>query len=483
MSYKKFVKNIGIISFTTLVSTLGGIILLPIITKLLGAQEYGIWVVIITIISLAPLLLTLGLPLAIGRFLPGEKNKKEIQDGIYSALSVTFVVCSVFSFFVIIFANHISKFLNIGESTLIVLLGPIFILECLNLIFFATIRAFQKIKAYSFFIIFAGSGQPILAIILILLGYGILGAVVALLLMRIILFLMMFIFTIKLVGLKIPNFAKTKDYLFLGLPSLGSYTSSWIIKSSDRYLINFFLGIVFVGYYAPGCALGNILILFLGPLSFILPVVLAEHFDSNKIDEVKTYLKYSLKYFLLFAIPGAFGLSVLSKQILTIFSTPEIASNGYIVTSFLAFAVLFYGICDIFEQILLLFKKTKISSAIWITVALLNIALNLILIPIFGIIGAGIASLTTMVSAASITYLYSAKYLKFKFEIDRLFIFKIISASVLMSLFILWLKPLGFYKTVTAVILSVLFYSALIFLLKCFDRKELDFLKGLVRKT
>ena len=483
MYHKKFVKNIGIMSFSSLLSTLGGIILLPIITKLLGVAEYGVWVVFITMTALAPLILTLGLPLAIGRFIPGEKDKEQIQDGIYSTFSIVVVVCVILSFFIVIFYNQIGKFLNIENTSLILLLPPIFLFECLNLVFFATIRALQKVKAYSFFIIFAGSAQPAIVIVLILLGYGIFGAILSLLIMRIILFLMLFAFINNIVGFKIPNFIKTKDYFLLGLPTLGSYMSSWIIKSGDRYLINFFLGIIFVGYYAPGITLGNFLTLILSPLSFILPVVLAKHFDNNQISEVKNYLKYSLKYFLMISIPAALGLSILSKQILTIFSTSEIATNGYLITSFAAFGIVFYGICDIFEQILLLHKKTKISSTIWLTCALLNIVTGLILIPLFGIAGAGIAFLITMFVASLLTYFYATKYLKFSFYIDWLFILKVISASFLMGLFITWLQPIGLYKTFVTVLLGIFIYGILIFSLKCLNQEEIKFLKGLFRKT
>lgn len=482
MSYKKFVKNIGVMSFTSFVSTLGGIVLLPIITKLLGASEYGIWVVFITMTALAPLLLTLGLPLALGRFLPGEKDKKQVQDGIYSTFVIVISICLLLSIFIIFFSNQIADLLNVRNATLTMLLAPIFLFECLNLVCFAIIRAFQKVKAYSFFIVFAGSGQPALVIALILMGWGIFGAILSLLLIRIILFIIMFTFIARDVGFKVPQFLNMKEYIFLGAPTLGGYMSSWIIKSSDRHFINSFLGIIFVGYYAPGIALGNILSLVLAPLSFILPAILAEHFDSNRINEIKKYLEYSLKYFLILSIPGAFGLSLLSKQIMTIFSTTEIASNGYLITIFASFGVLFYGICDIFDQILLMFKKTKITSMIWMVIAIINIALNLMLIPYLGIIGAGIALLTTMLLAAVITCFYSIKYLKFNFKIDWIFISKIIIASALMGSIALIIHPSGFYKTMITVVSSVLIYVILLFVFRCFNENELNFLKGLIRR-
>ena len=75
----------------------------------------------------------------------------------------------------------------------------------------------------------------------------------------------------------------------------------------------------------------------LAPFSILLPSVLPKYYDENNIEKVRIFLKYSMKYFLLIAIPSAFGLSILSKPILLILTTPEIALNGYLITPFVAF--------------------------------------------------------------------------------------------------------------------------------------------------
>ena len=43
MSYKKFTKDVGLVIFTNIILALRGIILLPIITKMLGVESYGVW--------------------------------------------------------------------------------------------------------------------------------------------------------------------------------------------------------------------------------------------------------------------------------------------------------------------------------------------------------------------------------------------------------------------------------------------------------
>jgi len=481
MPYQKFTKDVGLIGLTNLLIGLEGLIILPIITKLLGPENYGIWAQIMVTLSLATPILTLGLPFTLIRFLAAEKNKKEIQEGIYSVLSVVFIAGAIASLFLIIFSNPISNFLGISNPILIKILALVILLDCLNLVFHGVLRAFQKIKTYSFFAIFKAFGEVGLIIGAISLGYGLLEAIIALLIVRLIIFLTLGGLIIKRIGLKLPNFSRIKEYLSFGMPTIASNISYWIIQLSDRYLIGYFWGVLYVGYYASAYAFGDIIIFFIAPLTFILLPVLSKFFDENKILAVKNYLKHSLKYFLMIAIPSTFGISILSKQLLTIFSTSEIALNAYFITPLVALSMLLYGISAIINQIIILLKKTKTAGIIWMGAALINLGLNFIFIPKFGILSAAITTLIAYTFGFILTWCYAFK--DFRFEIDWEFILKSIFASILMTVFIIWFTPVGLLKTITAIILGAILYGILILLFKGFSKKEIEFLKEFFRKT
>jgi len=473
-SYQRFTKNFGLIASTNIVIAAERIILLPIITKLLGAVNYGIWAQLGVTISLLTPLVLLGLPYALVRFLAGEKEKKEIQEGFYSVFALVFIITLIVASLLIIFSNSIAGFLQIPQ-VLVRILAVVISFECLNLVLLSLFQAFQEIKKYASFLILKAFGEISLVIVSIFLGYGIFGAVLSLLVIRIIIFSLLSALILKRIGIKIPVFSKIKSYLSFGLPTVLSGASYWAVASSDRYLIGFFLGILFVGYYASAYTIGNFLNFLIYPFIFMLPPVLSKLFDENKIDEVKNYLKYSLKYFLIIAIPACFGLSILSKQLITIFSTKEIAVNSYFITPFIVLSVLLYGIYIILVQILVMFKKTKIFGIIWLGVALLNIILNLIFISLYGIIAAALSTLISYSLALVLTWHYSFR--EFKFKIDWKTAIKSILASSLMALFIFWLNPAGLCKTVIAIIFGGLFYAILILLLKSFDQREINFVK------
>lgn len=453
------------------------IIFLPIITKLLGAENYGIWTQLLITISLIIPLTSLGLQTSLTRFVPSEKNKKEVQEGVYSALILVFFVILLTSLILIVFADRFSLALGFNQI-FIKLLSIVVVIEALNAMLLVVVQAVREIGKYFWFSILKMLGETVFVIGAIMLGYGLYGAIIAFLFVRIIIFLFLLLYIFKKIGVKLPDFSLIKKYLAFGLPTVFSNFSYWVVIASDRYLIGFFLGIIFVGYYAPAYSLGTILGFFLFPLSSILSIVLPRLFDENNISEVKKYLSYSLKYYLLIIIPSVFGLSVLSRKLLVIFSTQEIASHSYFITPFITVSIFLYGVSYFFSQVLVLGKKTKTIAGIWMTAAVLNFGFNIAFIPIFGIIAAAVTTLASYLFSFLAMWYFSSK--EFKFEIDWVFVLKSILSSILMSLFIIRFNPTGLLKVFVLIALSVGIYAILMLLLNGIKKKEIEFLKNLL---
>lgn len=479
MSYKKFTKDAGFVFLGQLLTVISGIVTLPIITKSLGAQNYGVWVQLMVTLGLISSFAHMELPYTLVRFLAAEKDKEAIRDGVWSVFSIVLGVCLFVFLFFVLFSGPISNFLE-SDKILVVILSLVILFECLNQVFYSFIRAFQKVKKYFSFKVAQAMGGVFLIILAILLGYGLLGAILSLLITKIAAFLFLGIEVCKKASFKIPRFLKIKKYLAFSLPRIPENISFWAVQSSDRYVIGFFLGTIFVGYYAPAYTLGYFLYFFMTPMSFLLPATLSNYYDNGQIEKVKIYLKYSLKLFLTMAIPAFFGLFVLSRQLLEIFSTREIARNSYSAVPFIAFSFLLFGIYTIASQVIVLKKNTKISSGIWLAAAFLNIVLNLVFVPVFGIIAAAVATSLSYLLATVLACKYSFGHLKF--GVDRKMIFKSIIASSVMAYLVILLRPEGFYKVFFAVVSGALAYGALMILLKAFTKQEFQLLKEMLKR-
>jgi O-antigen/teichoic acid export membrane protein len=246
----------------------------------------------------------------------------------------------------------------------------------------------------------------------------------------------------------------------------------WVVDSSDRYLIGLLLGTLYVAYYSPSYSLGNFVSMFAVPFGYILPAALSKYYDENRITEVKTALNYSLKYFLLTAVPFGIVVSLFSKQILTLLTTTEIAQNGYFVTPYIAVSVLAFGVSSIISNVMVLKKRTDINAATWIIAALLNVGVNVVLVPRLGITGAAIGTVVAYLFASTVFVYYNLK--SAKIELDYVMSAKIVGTALLASVFLVPLTNVKIVELVPILLFCAGVYAGLLLLFRVVDKRELS---------
>jgi O-antigen/teichoic acid export membrane protein len=257
--YKLFTQRIGLIGITHLLLSLSGIILLPILTKTLPIEEYGIWIQSTVIIGLILAVATLGLPSTMVRFLAAAKKKEEIQEGFYSIVFIVLFASVIASSLLFLFSEPIAVTLFNDNLTIARILALIVFIECLNFILLQYFRAFQQIKKHSIFSFLQTYLRIVLVAYFVLSGYGILGAVIGLLISDLILFLSQGFLIVSEIGITIPKFIHTREHLAFGLPLVPAILSHWVVNSSDVFIISIFLGSAFVGYYSPAYFVNDII--------------------------------------------------------------------------------------------------------------------------------------------------------------------------------------------------------------------------------
>jgi len=477
--HKLFAQRAGLISLTYVLTTFIRILLVPILSKNMPIEEYGTWVQVNATIGLIPPLIGLGLPFALVRFLSSTKNKKDLQEGFYSISFVVLLISGVASLLFLLFSNPLAKILFDNNIKVAMIIPAIFFIESLISLPMNLFRVFQKIKRHSFFLILDMVFTVAFASYFILLGNGIFGAVTGLLISKVLVFVGMMIFVFKDIGFSLPKFINLREYLNFSIPVLPSNFSNWIINSSDRYVITIFLGTAFAGYYAPGYTVGSLISMFAAPLFFLLPPVLSNYYDEKKYIEFSKVLKYSIKYYLLIAIPSVFGLSILSKSILTILTTNEIASIGYLITPYTTISYLLYGLKGIIGNVLVVQNKTKIIGGVISISAIINLGLNIIVVPIMGINGAALTTLISFIFAFLVILYYSSKAKLF--SLDIIFIIKSLIASIIMSILIIYLNPINMFPLIISIVLGAIVYFGIILLLKGIKKEEIQFFINLLR--
>lgn len=477
--YKKYAKNAGLATFANVVVRLKSFVLLPILTKTLGPELYGIFTQIFVTISLIAPFCTLRLGYAIIRFLGPEKSKDKISRGFYSISVFVLLIGAIASILLFVLSRYLASnfFGGVQAAYYIKISAILVVLFAVDQIIIEYFEAFQEMAKYAIFLTVQSFAEVIFTAYLVYSGLGLLGAILSVLITRIIVTLLGYLWIKSRIGVSVPNFLLVKSYLPFCIPILPTIITYWFVNSGDRYIIGYFKGAYSVGVYSAAYNIGSILNFFYVPLSSILLPAISRAYEDNRMHELKNYLKYSYKILLMLSIPSFFALLVLSRPLLNIFTSSEF-SQGYAVIIIVALATIFFNCGSIGINILFLLKKTKTVGVIYGFCALFNIGLNILLVPLYGIIGAAIVTLSTFIFFLFVTNFIYTK--KISFEIDLKFIAKNIISSIVMA-FLLWkINPTGIFRIIVSAVFSAVVYFTLLVLLKGFSRKEYSFLKSFV---
>ena len=422
----------------------------------------------------------LQLEYAMTRFLTAEEDKNKVSKGISSIFATVMLTASLISFLIFILAEPLAAavFGGAGATYFVKISAFLILLTTLDQIILQYFISFRQMERYSGFMLLQTIGDVLLISYLVLSGYGLLGAIISLLLVRAFIFVIGFLLVKSEVKITTPSLSVIKHYLAFSLPLIPFTLSWWLVTSGDRYVIGYFLGASSVGIYSASYTLGNLISFLYAPIALVLFPAITNLYANNNIHEVKMHLKYTLKFFLMIAIPSLFGLTLLSKSLLGILTTSEFI-GAYMVVPFVALGALLFSVSILFSDILMLFKKIKIISLAFGSSALINLIMNIILVPLIGILGAAIATLVTFAILFSILAFSSFKCLSFDW--DPKFITKSMVSTALMGSMIWWMNPTGAVSILISIGIAVVMYFGVILILKGFTREEYVFLKEIVR--
>jgi O-antigen/teichoic acid export membrane protein len=268
-----------------------------------------------------------------------------------------------------------------------------------------------------------------------------------------------------------------KQLLRFGLPLIPAVLCVLVIDLSDRYILEFFSGLEQVGIYSLGYRLGMIMTLFVSAFRIAWPpffLSVAEQEDAKEI--------YSrvFTYFMLAGVTLFLGVSLYLKIVLHLFVGEQYWEASPVVP-FILLSYLFYGLyvnCIVGVYIT---KKTKPIPYVTGFAAAVNIVLNLLLIPRFGMMGAALATLMAYMSMAASLYLINKKVFPIQYEMARLY--KIGSAALIIFVanFFLSSSEMG-VEFVLKSLLMVGFFCIL-FGFRFFQAGEFTAFKRMIRKA
>lgn len=492
--YKRsFVSNNILVTLGHVLVYAKGIILLPILVKSMGVTFYGNYVLLMTGLGFISGISTFGVGFKFKRFMPSAQTVTEQRNLFYPPLFFQLLSIFVISVLLIISNSFIKTTIFKGQLdfSMYLVAG---VLVC-YVLYSISADFFRYTHRMNYFTI-ATTSQSYLTILFIIIAVYVFHKktlnflLLAYLSTLVLIAAPLLIKIYNEVKFRLPTFdiRNLLEDIRLGFPLTLSYVVDFILSGSDRYVIALFMSARAVGYYSPAYALGSLIILFPKVFGVVLPPLLSQAIDTGRDNEAKTLLNYSIKFFLLIAIPFIVGSYVLSKPLLELLANKEVADAAYLATPIIAMGILFYGLNLILTNVLFVRLKTKTMFGVNALSAILNLLLNIIFVYIFR--NVLVAAITTLVSYLVSFVILNLKIKKhFVADYNLPVVLKCLIASVGMGIGLHYVKSaLGTSTSIMliSILIALIAYIVLLLAFRTFSAKELSFarayLAGIIRR-
>jgi O-antigen/teichoic acid export membrane protein len=421
-----FVKQSAVYSLGSLTLPLVGIFMVPLYTRVFTPDDYGIIYLVQITITFLTVLLTLGLDNANARYYMDSKDDRDRK--LTASTTLFFIVTAVLALCLVFigFSKQISSlifdtgtynkyFIIAGAAVPLSLCATL----CINLLRF-------NFRPVSYTVLSAAQLLVNVSLIIILVVHfksGVIGIFTATLASAALFFIINLFVTRRYFSF---TFSKTRlvELLKFGVPLVPYGITVYLIQNSARYFLSYYSNLEEVGLYTLGFQIASILsIFFIGTGLAWAPLIYSTYKEAN----IKAVYSKLTDYFVAAALLLVVGLSLFSREILKIFTTTQYYS-AYILVPFLALYFTFFYIGLRMSFGINIAKKTFHFTWISVVTAALNIGLNFLLVPPYGMIGAAISALASSIVWCVLLVLISQIYYRVDYNIAAFF--KILASAV-----------------------------------------------------
>lgn len=471
---KKIVKNTSALFFAQFITSILGIILSIYIARIVGDINFGKYSFAVAFTSFFAILADLGYHTLLIREVSKDRNQASRYLG--NIIVIRIILSIVFFIFIVISINLLGY--PEDSKTIVYLIGSSAILTAFAKIFNMIFRSFEKMEYDAFLNTIIMIIKVILSIIVLYLGYGLIEVGFVFLFVSILDVILGFLIcNFKFVKPKIIiDFSFWKSSIKIALPICITSIFGIIYIKIDSVMLSIMIGDAVVGWYNASynltLGLTPIPDLFMNAL---LPIMAL--YSVSKKDTLKILYEKSFKYLFIVGLPIAVGTTILAHKIILLFYGSEYA-NSIIALQILAWDVILVFLYRCLYYVLISLDKQNSIMAIAGICAMINISLNLILIPSYSYVGAGIATIITEIILLVFFFYVSSKNL-YLLPLHKIVI-KPIIACVAMGILIYFIYNINF---ILIVIISVLVYFTILFLLKEITPQEIKMLKSIIKKS
>ena len=424
MFIELFKKSLNVFIIRIL-SILSGLLFTYFVTKLYGSKGIGIFVLCQSILMISILISLFGTDIASVKFISkyfSNGNYSKIKSIYLNILKIVLPISIILSISIYFLRFYISDFFfdDLGSEV-----GIFFSVLCiipLSIIYIhsESLRGMKEVELYSilkYFLI------PSLSIFLLFFLYSsnniyipIFSYCIAVLITAVLSFV---VWIYKSQFLKYDfDYDLNNNVIKSSFPFFISSSMLFLLQWIDVIFLGYYKSSSDVGIYSVAVKISMFSSIILFAINSIVAPKISDYFSSNKIDHLKHIIKASSKLMFFSTIPILILILVFSNFILNLFGQDFIL--GKTSLQILVLGQFFNVLCGSVGYILNMTENQIIFRNITVFSVIVNIIINLILIPIYGIVGAAIASMLSLALWNIISCIYIYK----KFNISTIWFLK-----------------------------------------------------------
>ena len=196
-------------------------------------------------------------------------------------------------------------------------------------------------------------------------------------------------------AIQVTEFSVTllRRFFSYGFPLVGDSVGTWALSNSDRYVLNYYAGAAVVGVYSAGYNVAEKLIRLFSEVVMraVLPVVV-ETFEKGSEEQAWILLHNLLAIYLVVMSPVALGIAAVADDFVRVFFQPYFWSTARIMP-WVAAGAFCLGVTRYLNKPFELKEKTSWLLYVTIFASVVNVGINLVLVPRIGVMGAAYATL------------------------------------------------------------------------------------------
>jgi len=434
---KKLAKDMAMYLPSQFLPALTALITTPILTRLFHPAEYGYWALAVGASGFLLALAASGYASSIMRFLPAYAAKSELNvffATLNGSLTLGILLVNFLSFGVLFL---LKGFLPVELYQLLWISILLFDVQTVLTIYLVVLRTQDRSGMFSFFTLLVKYGALGFGLVLVLIfGMRIEGVVWGeVVVTAICLPVLIYLTTRGITGgvhLRLYRSADAVQFWKYAWPLNLGNMAMWALVLSDRFIIGIFRSASEVGLYSAAYNLSSKSIDILVQL-FLLSMgpMIINIWESQGREAAENALAAITRVFLVVCLPAAVGLYVLSHPFMAIL-TDTAYQEGYRIIGYVGFSSFAYGLSQIASRGMLIAKDTWRLGINQILAAAINVGLNLMLVPRYGYVAAGITTLIGYLILFILQAHGSRAHLTWRFPFRTLW--NVIIASVLMGL-------------------------------------------------